>query len=751
MANNITIKIASDVSSAVQGINQVNQKLDSLIRAGESVRNKFTQMTAVAGGISMAYGAVSNVVGKVVATVNSLVTAYSTQASAEVRLQQTLAATQEACGMSASELMNLAESLQQVTSYSDQEIMAVEQVLVATRKIGRDIIPEATMAILDMAAATGEDATGAAQRLAQALADPAGEIESLKEANIQLSEEQAENIKKVQEQNGLYEAQKLLLQEVNSTYGGIATTLANTDIGKIDKLKNAWQDLKEGLGETLMNSLDGVLDYTLSLVEKVEGFVSSHNQNTADWNAVHSALETGTTDVSGFDDEGLERIIYASAYRQYMESMPADIDRGFYESQGLAMGRYTEEDRAAYTAAVNERNTRNQLSVWQAMDEANGGRKPVRVNTTYEEWLENYLTVMAALDAKLKGEGSTEDGTSSESSTSAVSRPDVAGFISSNRGLSVSAQVAYIQDQINTAQTMRWNTAYGSDQYNQIMEIIGALEQQKKALLDVAEATDEVTDSQSAAEKVLETLDDVKQYIDPLMEIGSYVSEVFSNMADSAADALSKIEDKWDEYFDELDRKQERQSDSLNALLGAGKISYEDYINAQKGLDEERAAKQQEAMEEEEAAREKADSLAEAAFNANKINSLAQASINIAEGVTKAIAQGGITGIALGAAVSAAGAAQIGAIMSQQYTPLAAGGIVTKPTFALLGEGGNKEAVLPLNETNMERAGFSRSDGSIIININIDRNYSQGQLEEEIFRGIERAQKTGALPNWRYA
>ena len=97
----------------------------------------------------------------------------------------------------------------------------------------------------------------------------------LKEANIQLTEEQAENIKKVQEQNGLYEAQKLLLQEVNNTYGGIAESLANTDTGKLEQLQDAWQDLKEGLGETLMNSLDGVLDYTLSLVEKIEGFVMS--------------------------------------------------------------------------------------------------------------------------------------------------------------------------------------------------------------------------------------------------------------------------------------------------------------------------------------------------------------------------------------------------------------------------------------------------------------------------------------------
>ena len=91
--------------------------------------------------------------------------------------------------------------------------------LLSVRMIGRDVMPEATRAVLDMAAATGEDLTGAAQRLAQALADPAGEIESLKEAGIQLTEEQKKNIERAQDQNDIYKAQKLLLEQVsNSRY-----------------------------------------------------------------------------------------------------------------------------------------------------------------------------------------------------------------------------------------------------------------------------------------------------------------------------------------------------------------------------------------------------------------------------------------------------------------------------------------------------------------------------------------------------
>ena len=274
MAGNITLKISSDVQSAVNGINSVNQKLDQFRQKTETATSKLTQFTVGFNSFVDMGGKVASAIRVVVDACTELVNSYSAQEQAEVRLQSTLTATSQACGMSAAELLNLADSLQQVTTYSDQEIIAAEQVLVATR-IGRDVMPEATKAILDMAAATGEDLTGAAQRLGQALADPAGEIESLKEANIQLTEEQAENIKKVQEQNGLYEAQKLLLQEVNNTYGGIAESLANTDTGKLEQLQDAWQDLKEGLGETLMNSLDGVLDYTLSLVEKIEGFVMS--------------------------------------------------------------------------------------------------------------------------------------------------------------------------------------------------------------------------------------------------------------------------------------------------------------------------------------------------------------------------------------------------------------------------------------------------------------------------------------------
>ncbi len=180
MANNISINISANTASAVSGIQNVNNGLQKLVVQFQTAKSACERLAMGLTVISQVYMTASIVVEKITAAVRATVDAYSAQEQAEIRLQTTLKATQNAVGMSASELLDLADSLQKVTAYSDQEIIAVEGILAATRKIGRDVMPEATKAVLNMAAATGEDATQVAERLAKALADPAGEIESLK-------------------------------------------------------------------------------------------------------------------------------------------------------------------------------------------------------------------------------------------------------------------------------------------------------------------------------------------------------------------------------------------------------------------------------------------------------------------------------------------------------------------------------------------------------------------------------------------
>ena len=705
MANNIAIQISANTQQAVAGIQSVNQKLDQMQKATDTASSRFIRISAVVQSGLMIFDRLQAGLQMVASAASACVTAYSAQEIAERRLQTTLRATQNAVGMSAGEMLDLADALSQVSTYSDQEILAVEQMLAATRKISAEVMPEATQAILDMAAATGEDAANAAQRLSQALSDPAGEIESLKEAGIQLSEEQKENIKKVQEQNGVYEAQKILLKEVESTYGGMARAIADTDTGKLQQISDVWQDIKEGLGEGLLNSIGPALDALYEKLLDIDDWISKANLKT-------DALNPDT-DLGDYSIETLE---------EAAKAIKKDLD-GFFGSWWLTDPKWIEERESALERIYEE-------------IEARGGL----ASGTSGSWL----------DAVPSGESNTGTDSGNEGTEPPMLIPStVADFIKQNGRLSESFQIDEINKQIQEAQELMQGMDPGSDSYKYLEEITSELEKQREAL-------------QNAGEEAIDYAGVIKEAFTSLGE--TVISSVFEGiingfqtMADEAEKELEDIRDKWDEYFDDLDEKQDRQAESLSAMLASGNISYEDYINAMNDMDETRAEAKAEAEKEEEEAKKKADELNKAAFDAEKANSIADATISGAMSIAKIWADYGSNPILAGVltGISAASiAAQIGVISSQKYTSaLAAGGIVTAPTTALIGEGGSPEAVLPLNEGNMERFGLGGNNGGgvIYITVNVGASYSGEDLAENVFRGIERAQRTGALPRWRYA
>lgn len=751
MANNIAIQISANAQQAVAGIQTVNQKLDQMQKSTETASSRFIRISAVMQGSLMIFNRVQSGLQLVASAVSACTGAYSVQEQAERRLQTTLTATQNAVGMSASELFNLADALSSVTTYSDQEIIAVEQMLASTRKIGRDIMPEAIKAVLDMAAATGDDAVGAAHDLAQALADPAGEIESLKEKGIQLSEEQKKNIQRVQEQNGVYEAQKILLQEVAGTYGGMAEAIAETDTGKLQQIKNVWEDIKEGLGEGLMNSLGPALDWIYDRLNDISGWIDEQNSTHDIREEAETFRSSGATDLSSASSDVLREIIANSDYgrwlQEYNSSYPDAYDSDRWDAAYRLVGtRFSQEDMLSYNAAAKELESRERLArlqnLWTTQDIVRNDMG-FRIGVS-EPWQDVISGSVSAYNEGILRSGRRYAAASAEESVAAgPERNSLADFISSNISLSSSAQIEAINEKIRESSRLMLEVDPDSEAYKQLNEINDALWEQKDALLDNQSAVEAWKDEfVSAASSI--TLE--------LFNLFDSSVSLIQTLADNAADSLDAIEDKWDEYFDKLEDRQEEQRDSLNAMLASGNISYEDYIDAMNDLDESRSEAEEKRAEEEEEARAKANELGKAAFEANKANQIAQVAVSTAVGIAKAWEQPYYVAIPLTALIGASSAVQIATIAAQQYTPMAAGGIVTSPTQALIGEGSAPEAVLPLTDGNMERFGLGSAESGVInLTINIGAVYSKEDLADEIFHGIERAQRTGALPNWRYA
>lgn len=155
------------------------------------------------------------------------------------------------------------------------------------------------------------------------------------------------------------------------------------------------------------------------------------------------------------------------------------------------------------------------------------------------------------------------------------------------------------------------------------------------------------------------------------------------------------------------------------------------------------------ASEEEKA--QKIDEIKRKQFNRDKANHLAQLAITTAQGIMNAttayVGTPWMMGTMIGL-ISATSAVQAAQILGQSYTGLASGGIVQGPTKALIGEGAEKEAVIPLSKLE-EFVSPPQKESGLVLNVTVNSNNSD--VAESIYYAIERAQRSGLLPRWRYA
>lgn len=780
----------SAVSSAAETASARTDRMEKSLKDAAAASSELSEKQSALGrvltsGTAVIAGVTAAIAG-VVAVSKDLISTYSVQEQAEVRLEATLRATSSAIGMSSKELRDLASSFQEVTTYGDEAIIEVEKLFVASGSISRQALPRATEAVLDLAAAMGEDLNASAKRLAKALADPKSNLDALKDANIQLSDAQKEEIKQLQEQGDLMGAQSIILEKVESSYGGIAKALADTDTGKLTQISNVWGDIKEGLGKGLLDSISPALDVLYDKLTKISAWITKNvtADDVIDLIKSGNAVEYNSMDDSALRELRFEmqvrsaRMFYgdkayaaqaAAAITDELRKREWNIDvaaldtdqRRRYEKAiatreegawALAISRtdgaITNEENAIYNynRKYNETLTSNDYSAW---NRAGVSLTALSLLKPLVKQMDSGTTVVSPV-TQATNEDSQPSTATAGAKTSATAKTEVSlvdQVLKQNGSKSRSARISDLDSQIADAYSAYWSTGDKTKQA-QIQEIITALKLEKQAILEVTEAEEEAQDTST------DIWGDIKSVISPVQDLISSLGDMFDAFADNAEAALSRVGAKWDEYFEELDRSQSSQQQTYAALLSSGEMSYDEYIAAMNGLDEKRAEAIRQQQEEEEAARDEANRLGEAAFNAKKINSLASIAISTAEALMAAWADDPnpvVAGIMTGL-INAASLAQVVAVSSQSYTPLAAGGITQGPQKALIGEGGVSEMILPLTEGNLKKVGItSKSEGSIILNLTVENSYTTEDLSESVFRAIERAQRTGALPKWRYA
>jgi Prophage tail length tape measure protein len=166
-----------------------------------------------------------------------------------------LKSTQGVAGVTADEITDLATKFQQLTKYSDEEVRSSSNMLLTFTNIGKNVFPLAQKAVLDMSAALGQDLKSSSIQLGKALNDPIAGITALSRVGVKFTQQQKDQIKTLVESGKTFEAQQLILKELNTEFGGSAMAQAETFSGRIQQMKNSFNDLQEQIGETIAKAL----------------------------------------------------------------------------------------------------------------------------------------------------------------------------------------------------------------------------------------------------------------------------------------------------------------------------------------------------------------------------------------------------------------------------------------------------------------------------------------------------------------
>jgi hypothetical protein len=238
----------------------------------------------LASGLGIAAGfGVAGLMAGAVSSLSDFVAGAMEAEDIQADLNATLKSTQGAAGMSADAINDLATALTAVTPYEDDAIVKGEAMLLTFTNIGKDVFPQATEAMLNLAQKMGGDLSGAAVQLGKALNDPVKGVTALQRVGVTFSAEQKDLIASLMAVGDAAGAQRVILAELAKEFGGIAQAAGATTQGQLAIFQNTINAVKDSIGT-------GFLPVIKDLLGQVMAMTGPLTANGAGWQRLGAAL-----------------------------------------------------------------------------------------------------------------------------------------------------------------------------------------------------------------------------------------------------------------------------------------------------------------------------------------------------------------------------------------------------------------------------------------------------------------------------
>ena len=254
--------------------------LTNKLHQADSAANKLESTMKGLGSrvlhVAEAFG-ISFAMFKGIEFVHEGVEAFEKLHQAEAQVKAGLESTGHAAGIAYEELEESAKKFASTFKFTRSEIMEMQSIMVTFPGITEKTFGDASQSILDMSTRLHKGLDETAIMVGKALQDPERGITAMRRVGVNFNDTQTEIIKNLVKTGHAAKAQSLILQELQTEFGGSAKAAADADpLFKFNKLMGS---LKMAVGEaaiTLLHDLTPALEWVGSVFKNVGTFIREH-------------------------------------------------------------------------------------------------------------------------------------------------------------------------------------------------------------------------------------------------------------------------------------------------------------------------------------------------------------------------------------------------------------------------------------------------------------------------------------------
>lgn len=789
----VKIDTKLDTSGLDKGLKDMKNKLDGAgktLDAGAKKGKGFADnLKGISTGAVASAGAIAGVavaVKKTVDALNDCEAAYKVQRNAEIALQQAAKNNPYLNDESVYNLRNFASELQSMSNIGDEQSLQVMAQLAAMGRTEEQI--QAIMkAAVDMSAVTGNSIQNVAVQINKTYSGLAGEIGEANSAIRALSKEELEAGKAID----------IIAQQYNDQ----AAAMADVNV----QLSNSWGDFKENIGRGWDKVTQPVKQFFLDVLndineatEKTNALKDAKGKDTAGTATAADTkllLKDAQNRLTQLQELNKNYVKETTETVKTLEELQAEWDAKYGKMNSRARREMGAPDRPrsvselaasgsrkgdAYlkaAAAENqkeierlqkevERLTNQYTELKDAEDKAAAATQKKKDAQQRDKDATQYITDNTkALNAQIEAIKLKASVTGEEIDAGEMYNAYMQSFIdliTKSNGLVTENNTA-AKNRLATLQEWAQKAADAATEEDRLNAALKAQEEAEKLLQEVKGLKnlsyfDEYAKKQEELKQLTEEVNNSEvlseqQKADAMLEIDEAYAQnkkdLFNNITQEVNGYIQQTADIAKEAGDLMLENLQSQTNTelmeLDKKYEAGEMSEEEYYEKQKQI-QQKAAREEYKIK---------------MFQWTA--SMLAATANIAEGVSKAIAQGGVAGIVTGALVAAAGGVQLASIIASKPTPpnFYKGGVIGGANGATMGgdntyiharsgemilnahqqrnlwdmingQGGRGETSLDLTVNNTQSnkvdTQFREEDGAVILDI-VDKRVNKGFID----------------------